>query len=266
MISQPTILLTNDDGFDAPGLRALHAALSRHFIVIVAAPQSEQSGIGHAFTFNKPLTYLPLCDLQGYAINGTPADCVKFAVSTLLTARPSLVISGMNRGENSGISGFYSGTLAGAREGAFWKIPSFAFSLCDCSMRYLDYYAAIAATMATQFCALPVAQQNAMTSGIYYNINFPDCAPDLCRGIKMTRQSNAFFDDRYELREASLAGATGYWVYGHKQNIEPSDEYDSRALISNYITCTPLTLDATYYGNAILQEPWTTISTPSTGF
>jgi len=246
MIKRLTILLSNDDGYASMGIKRLYEVLSRRHDVIVAAPQEEQSGIGHAFTFNKPLRYSPLppsVKMPGYMIAGTPSDCVKFAVSYLLKEKPDIVISGMNCGENSGISGFYSGTVAAAREGAFWRIPSFAFSLTDGNNE--DFFTAYSQTALGIIESLMARPAPVGGSGsLYYNVNFPSCPPDKCRGIKITKQSCAFFDDRYKRIEVENA-ADGFIIYGQKTEVEQSDEFDSRALLSGYATITPLCFDAT---------------------
>jgi 5'-nucleotidase len=244
MKQQPTILLTNDDGCGAPGLKSLHTALVDEYDVVVAAPAREQSGIGHAFTFNRPLRYTALppdAGMKGYCIEGTPSDCVKFAISHLLPHRPDAVVAGMNIGENSGISGYYSGTVAAAREGAFWRVPSIAFSLCTQAAEFTDAYSTMARDILNRILKSGPGQNG---RSVFYNVNFPECTPAACRGVKVTRQSLAFFDDRYRRVEAGNQ-ADGFVVYGDKKDIEKLDTFDSRALLNRYITVTPLCFDAT---------------------
>jgi 5'-nucleotidase len=239
-----TVLLTNDDGCAAPGIKSLHTALVSKYEVVVAAPAREQSGIGHAFTLNRPLRYdalPPDSGMKGYCIEGTPSDCVKFAISHLLPHRPDVVVAGMNIGENSGISGYYSGTVAAAREGAFWRVPSIAFSLCERAAEYSNDYSHLALEI---FNRILKAGSGSNSHFAFYNVNFPECAPVDCRGVKVTRQSLAFFDDRYR-RVETKGQADGYVVYGDKKDMEKLDTYDSRALLNRYITVTPLSFDAT---------------------
>ncbi len=243
------ILLTNDDGYASSGLKRLYEALSIRHEVFVAAPQEEQSGIGHAFTFNKPLQFTAIPDcagLPGFAIRGTPSDCVKFALSYLLPEKPDAVISGMNDGENSGISGYYSGTVAAAREGAFWRLPSFAFSLSKGEKEYFSEYAKAALDIVdivmSDIPASPRLGRSNMQ--VYYNVNFPSCAPDKCKGRKVTRQSLAFFDDRYR-RIQMEQEQDGFIIFGEKMDVEESEMFDSRALLNDYATITPLCLDST---------------------
>ena len=245
MKSRYTILLTNDDSYVAPGIKHLYDVLKEHHDVVVVAPQEEQSGIGHAFTFNKPLSYACIpqsAGLPGYMVAGTPSDCVKFAISFILKHKPDIVISGINSGENSGISGFYSGTVAAAREGAFWRIPSFAFSISGGDTEHYIGYAGMALDVLDKVMA--TTQPEAGEHQVYYNVNFPLCLPAACKGIRVTKQSLAFFDDRYK-RVESNDDRENYIIYGEKKDVEDSDSFDSRALINNYTTITPLSYDAT---------------------
>jgi 5'-nucleotidase len=243
-----TILLTNDDGYSAAGIKQLYQILSRNYNVIVVAPQKEQSGVGHAFTFNTPLHYEKIPEnlgINGFFVSGTPADCVKFAISYLLPQRPDMVVSGINLGENSGLSAHYSGTVAAAREGAFWKIPSFAFSVCTDSIQWIEEYASIVPKIIDG--VISSIKMGALTNGnTFYNVNFPPCSLSEIKGTKVTWQSVAYFDDRYERIEVeSHHTKEGFMIYGEKKDIEISNSFDSRALMNNHITITPLTFDTT---------------------
>lgn len=240
------ILLTNDDGITAQGMWDLYEELSKNASITVVAPDRERSGTGHAFTFKEPLHYEKKHfrnGFDGFIVSGTPVDCVKFAISYLLPERPSVVVAGLNVGENSGLSAFYSGTVAAAREGAFWGITSIAFSLCSGGERYTKKYVTFASNILKWIISIERRKKNHNT---YYNVNFPACAPQKCRGIKVTAQSLAFFDDRYETIDVEAHHTKkGYIIYGDKKDIEYSDFFDSCALMNNYITITPLTFDAT---------------------
>lgn len=243
------ILLTNDDGWDAPGIRALHNALAAVHEVVVVAPRVQQSGVGHAFTFHAPLTCAPMqveSGMSGHVVNGTPADCVKFAVGHLFKEKPDAVVAGLNQGENSGISGFYSGTVAAAREGAFWHVPSVAFSLSDKGWAWVSDWAERAVALFDAILRPDRGGMHDAPDRIFYNVNFPGCDPLLCRGVRATRQSMAFFDDRYR-REAGGGDPCEdrYWLYGEKREVEESDEFDSRALLSGYVSVTPSHFDTT---------------------
>ena len=240
------MLLTNDDGISAQSMWDLYEELSKYAPITVVAPDRERSGTGHAFTFNKPLHYEKRefkKGLEGFVVSGTPVDCVKFAISYLLPERPDIVIAGLNVGENSGLSAFYSGTVAAAREGAFWGIPSIAFSLCNGGERYAREYAVYANSILRWIVSW---EQRKKKHNVYYNVNFPVCSPQNSRGIKFTAQSLAFFDDRYEKIDVEAHYTKkGYMIYGDKKDLEQSNKYDSCALMKNYITITPLTFDAT---------------------
>lgn len=240
------ILLTNDDGIISQGLWDLYGELSKYATITIVAPDRERSGIGHAFTFKTPLHYEKKVfkkGLEGFVVNGTPVDCVKFAISYLLPEKPDIVIAGFNVGENSGLSAFYSGTVAAAREGAFWGIPSIAFSLCNGGERYAGEYAVHANSILRWVVS---REQRKKNHNVYYNVNFPACSPMNIRGIKVTAQSLAFFDDRYETIDVEAHYMEkGYMIYGEKKGLEQSNKYDSCALMNNYITITPLTFDAT---------------------
>jgi 5'-nucleotidase len=241
-----TILLTNDDGFHADGIRILYSELIKKFEVIVVAPEDEKSGVGHAFTFNNPIHYSKNEGDQfysGYIVSGTPADCVKFAIGHLLPKKPDIVVSGINKGENSGLSAFYSGTVAAAREGAFWNISSFAFSLCDEAFTHVRDYAKIVPLMIEKIL---LSETIPATPRVYYNVNFPGCPLADVKSTKITRQSLAFFDDRYKKIESkSHKSGEGFVVYGEKKDVENSEAFDSKALAENIITITPLTFDST---------------------
>lgn len=258
MDSKPTILLTNDDGYQSEGIKYLYDILSFDYKVIVVAPQCEQSGVGHSFTFNTPLHYEKIPEstgLKGFFVSGTPSDCVKFAVSYLLKSKPDIIVSGMNIGENSGLSAFYSGTVAAAREGAFWNIPSFAFSICADAKKWASDYVKLVPQMIKDITSSKMGFFN-VENRVYYNINFPCCPYHEVKGTKVTNQSLAYFDDRYEKIEVqSHKTGEGFMICGEKKNIELSDGFDSRALLNNNITITPLFFDATAY-NAIACLRW----------
>lgn len=247
MTTKKKILLTNDDGFDACGIRVLYDILKYFYDVTVVAPDREKSGVGHSFTYKAPLFYKKIENSYGnniYAVKGSPADCIKLGVSYLLSEKPDIIISGMNIGENSGICAYYSGTVAGAREGAFWKIKSFAFSISEEAKEYIDEYA----EMVPDIIENIVEISDSLRPNVFFNVNFPGCSPQELKGIKITKQSLACFDDKYE--EVKIDGSSellGLRIYGDKVDIETSDEYDSRAILDGWIAITPLYFDDTAY-------------------
>jgi 5'-nucleotidase len=166
-------------------------------------------------------------------------------VSQLLRERPEAVISGVNFGENSGTSSIYSGTVAAAREGALWGIPSFAFSVAGGNAELPAAYARNAVEIVEWLMSVGSTARGGSSSRVFYNINFPNRAPSQCRGLRVTRQSLAFFDDRYRPIGGD-DGAEGFMLYGEKRDLEPDDGFDSRALQNGYATVTPMSIDATH--------------------
>jgi 5'-nucleotidase len=247
MNNNPNILLTNDDGFSAKGIRFLYNELEKSSKVTIIAPKEQQSGIGHAFTYKKPITYNRFDldnNFSGYFVSGTPADCVKFALGHLLHEKPDLVVSGINEGKNTGIASYYSGTIAAAREAAFWRVPAIAFSVCEKAIDYLNLYAHVSIKIIRKiFADKKMANQG---SGFFYNVNFPSCHPDKSKGIKVTKQSLAFYNDIYKQVE-NESGEKEYWIDGTLDNLELTYDYDSRAIENGFITVTPLHFDSTAY-------------------
>ena len=246
MSDKKTVLLTNDDGFHARGIKCLYDVLSPLYDVTVAAPEKEQSGVSHTFTFMKPLVFREAGEsdqMPGYIIQGSPADCVKFAVSTLMKKLPDIVVSGINDGDNSGIAAFYSGTVAATREGAFYGIPSFAFSMINRRNQYMERYAAMAPGLIEKILNAP---HPPLDTRVFYNINFPACAPDESKGVRVTWQSMANYEDFYKMIEDKSSPNYGaYNVFGDRNKIEESTAFDARAVMSGYISVTPLNFDAT---------------------
>jgi 5'-nucleotidase len=239
------VLLTNDDGIEAQGIIQLWRALKRRGdSVTVIAPYAQASGSSHAFTLDKPIYYTPweYEDMRGFRVRGTPSDCVKFGIAWLLAEKPALVMSGINHGDNSGLSAFYSGTIAAAREGAFWGVPSFAVSRRG-STDAQGYAAVAEQAVALVFSIMRIgympAQPNRTT---FYNINFPDCPVEEIEGVSVTRQSCAFFSDHYVPVEDDH---DGLMLQGELENVEQDLSYDVYALDNKRIAVTPLQFDAT---------------------
>lgn len=237
------ILLTNDDGINSSGLRIVYDILKDKYDITIIAPDCERSGAGHSFTYNKPL-YIKKIENgyteNFYSVTGSPVDCVKIGITTILDQIPEFIISGINSGENSGISSHYSGTIAAAREGSFYNIKSYAFSISEDGVQYCTEYAEKIPTIIELLKKFKTC---------LFNINFPNCDPLSFKGIKITRQSNAFFKDYYKKEKLynTDINKRGYLIYGKKFNIENDDEFDSRALLNGWITITPMTSDSTAY-------------------
>jgi 5'-nucleotidase len=236
------ILLTNDDGVLSPVLRRTAAALAREHDVTIAAPALDQSGKSHSFTHGvgRLLTYgvEETAPWPVYRVDGTPSDCVKFAVSHLLRKNPpDLVLSGPNLGENAGVSAVYSGTVAAAREGALWGLPALAVSLSETSDAHLGFALEWLLALLRDPSLLPAP-------GTLWNVNFPACAPGSVAGARFAAMSTVMFRDRYE-EAATPHRLPGYQLLGHK----PAEAFvpgsDDEALARGYITVVPLRIDQT---------------------
>ena len=243
MSHQPVILVTNDDGIYAPGIKFLTSIAKRFGTVLVVAPDKPQSGMGHAITINATLR-IQKTNYHGveseYACSGTPVDCVKMAVNHILRKRPDLVLSGINHGSNSSINVIYSGTMSAAIEGALEGTPSIGFSLCDYSME-ADF------SQAEQHIAALIknALTHAMPKGVCLNVNIPKLKAGDFKGIKVVRQAKANWVERFEERQDPY-GRNYYWLTGEFVNFEPeSTDTDEWALSQGYISVVPTQADMT---------------------
>jgi 5'-nucleotidase len=235
------IILTNDDGIWAVGLRCLARELERagHSVHIVA-PLTEQSAVGHAVTLSLPLRTREVQEdhFRGTGVSGTPVDCVKMALGTVFRFQPDLLISGINSGANVGVDILYSGTVAAATEAALVGTPSMAVSVDHFNPGDLTEQARYTAQLLNRidWRGLPAKR--------VINLNFPDCSLEQSRGLKCCPQTNAVYEDWYEKRR-DPRGRDYYWLCGEilNENLEP--ETDRTLLTQGYITLTPLTFDFT---------------------
>lgn len=238
-----TILLTNDDGINAPGLYALFNEMKKHGKVYVVAPDSEKSAVGHAITLSDPLrvqNFYKNNDFFGYAVNGTPADCVKIAFWAL-DIKPDLLISGINLGSNTGINIIYSGTVSAATEGMFLNIPSFAISLTTFTNPNFEIAASFAAKLSK------VILKNGLPKGTLLNVNVPAVNnEDEIAGVTITRQGNAMYHEEFD-RRTDPHNRVYYWLTGQKVKLEMEPDVDDRAILDNKISITPVQFDLTNY-------------------
>lgn len=242
------ILLTNDDGIYAEGIYALYRELKKIGNVTVVAPDSERSSIGNAITLAHPIWHKKVKRegrIFGTGLSGTPADCVKFAIGVLMKRKPDVVVSGINLGHNDGCSVFYSGTVAGAREGSLMGIPSLAVSL-DTFVNPDFSYAAKCAAKITKLIA-----KGTMPKGTFLNVNVPNKKPSQIKGIKMTRQGLIPIHGTFH-KHKDPSSREYYWMAGKMLVKKKDDRVDSNALINNYVTITPIQNDQTDY--AFLQK------------
>jgi 5'-nucleotidase len=245
VIAVVRILLTNDDGVYAPGLRALRAELRKLGDVVVVAPVGEQSAVGHSITLLTPLLVQEVLDEHnqpmGWAVEGRPADCVKLGLLELLPQPPDLVVSGLNAGSNAGINVLYSGTVAAAIEGAFSRCTSVAVSLEYTKPKPLDFPRA--AELARKVIEQILAGQPA--PGCLFNINIPSLEKGPVKGVRVVPQNVAPYRETFD-RRTDPRGRVYFWSGPHFSCPEPLPDSDVTALEEGYITVTPLQFNLTH--------------------
>jgi 5'-nucleotidase len=241
MNNKPLILVSNDDGITAPGLRFLIGLMNEIGEVVVVAPDAPQSGMGHAVTVNEILYCDEVKVDDGpqieYKSSGTPADCVKFAVSKVLKRKPDLCVSGVNHGSNSSINVIYSGTMSAAVEAGVEGIPAIGFSLLDNSWNanfspLKTYIKKIVSNVL----------QHGLPDGVVLNVNFPKT--ESFKGIKICRQARANWVEEFDKRE-NPQGGVYYWLSGVFTNMDKGEDTDEWALSNNYISVVPVQFDLT---------------------
>lgn len=255
------ILLTNDDGIHAPGLWALHAALSRRHRVTVVAPDRERTAVGHAITLDRPLRAVPLTvngGAPGYAVNGTPADCVKLALLEILDGRPDLVVAGLNAGANVGVNIAYSGTVAAAKEAALARIAAIAASIDGRE----PYPFAAAAEFIARLAETVHAR--GLPAGSFLNVNFPNRPPGQIAGVRVSRHGLAAFAE-YVDKRVDPRNRVYYWQGADMQTFDEDLEVDGGALKQGFITVTPITCDANDYRLLEDLKRWALEAPPAEG-
>ena len=249
------ILLTNDDGIDSEGISTLYKALAgnKNYDIRIVAPDKERSAVGHAITVFHPISVRKEYrkgKFFGYAVDGTPADCVKIAIKSILSSLPDLLISGINRGANLGENIIYSGTVSAATEGTTYNISSIAVSIDN--LVDPDYsYAAVF----TKKIADKVIKNGGLPEGTLLNINIPDISKKEIKGVKITRQSNAKFKDNF-IKRIDPRGRDYYWMDGEFIGNAKDIRYDYGAVKSNYISITPIHYDMTDHKILDYLEKW----------
>lgn len=249
------ILLTNDDGIYAPGLRALRTELQKLGTVTVVAPATEQSAAGHSVTLLTPVLVNEVFEddgttLIGWAVEGRPADCVKLALLELLKEPPDLIVSGMNAGSNAGINVLYSGTVAAAIEGAFYKHTAIAVSL-EYEKRIYDF--PTAAHYARQVVEQILAQKPG--KGSLFNVNIPVLERGPVRGVRVLPQNVTPYTEKFD-RRVNPRGRTYFWASPDFSCPEPHPDTDVDALNDSYITVTPLQFDLTDHARLKAMTGW----------
>ncbi len=237
------VLLTNDDGIYAKGIESLYRILESEHEVVVAAPESERSAVGHAITFLNPLRSKSVYRngrFFGYAIDGYPADCVKLAVAELFNPPPEIVVSGVNQGANVGINVIYSGTVSAATEAVVLGIPSLAVSV--------DAFEDAEFDTASRFVLgmLRLVEKHGLPSGVSLNVNVPNLPSEEIRGVRVTRQGDLKFLERYD-RRMDPRNHVYYWLCSSNPLPDADPDADSHALAQGYISVTPIHHDLTCY-------------------
>ena len=242
-MKRPLILVTNDDGINAPGIRTLISVVKSIGDVIVVAPDSPQSGMGHAITINSTLHSSRITpknsEIIEYSCSGTPADCVKLAINELMPRKPDLCVSGINHGSNSSINVIYSGTMSAAIEAGIEGVPAIGFSLLDYSWN-ADFSHSKDFIRKITLNAL----NNGIPKGVVLNVNIPAVKKSDIKGVKICRQAKAYWVEEFDKRKNPL-GQEYYWLTGKFVNKDQGEDTDEWALKNNYISIVPVEFDLT---------------------
>ena len=253
MKKEPVILISNDDGIYSPGIYALYRAISRIGKPIVVAPDSEKSAVGHAITISDPLRVYEVeryGETFGWAVNGTPADCVKLAIKAIMDSPPDLVVSGINHGSNTGINVIYSGTVSAATEGIIMGVPSVAFSMTSFS-RKVDF--AVSESIVER--VVKQVLENGLPKDILLNVNIPPVTADELKGIRITRQGKGRFEEAFEKRVDPM-NRTYYWLGGTRLMLDSEADIDEVAVMNQYVSVTPLHIDLTHQDSIPDLKKW----------
>lgn len=242
-MKKPLLLVTNDDSIVAPGIRALIQVMKEIGTVVVVAPDSPQSAMGHAITINSTLHIEKVTienhDVEEYSCSGTPVDCVKMAVNEILKQKPDLCVSGINHGSNSSINVIYSGTMSAAVEAGIEGIPAIGFSYCDYSW---NANFEVCKPFIKQIVLEALA--NKMPNGVVLNVNIPKLEKEAIKGIRICRQAKAYWKEQFDKRTNPF-GKEYYWLTGEFINEDQGEDTDEWALKNGYISVVPVQFDLT---------------------
>jgi 5'-nucleotidase len=241
---EPVILITNDDGITAPGIKNLIEAVKDLGKVVVVAPDKPQSGMGHAITIGIPLRLHKVNffgDIEAYQCTGTPVDCVKLAVDKVLHSKPDICLSGINHGANHSINVIYSGTMSAAVEAAIESIPSIGFSL-------LDYALEADFTASRKYARVIVKQmlESPPDKHCVLNVNIPIATEEEIKGVKICRQAYAKYEEDF-IERNDPHGRKYYWLTGQFVNFDEGTDTDVWALANKYVSVVPVQFDLTHY-------------------
>ena len=240
---RPLILVTNDDGITAPGIRTLIALMQEIGDVVVVAPDKPQSAMGHAITINNVLHLNKISAanavVQEYSCSGTPADCVKLAVNEVLERKPDLCVSGINHGSNSAINVIYSGTMSAALEAGIEGLPAIGFSLSD-----LDWNANFEHSKPFVRKMALMVLEHGLPKGVVLNVNIPKLEEKDIKGIKICRQADATWVEKFDKRKTPF-GKEYFWLAGEFVNRDLGEDTDEWALANGYVSVVPVQFDLT---------------------
>jgi len=246
------ILVSNDDGIDAEGIGALAEKLREIGEVTVVAPRTEQSAVGHKITMKNPLRvtdYKKNGKFFGYAVDGTPADCVKMGIRNILHKKPDIVVSGINHGSNTAINTIYSGTVSAAREAAIMDVPAIAVSITSHDPAQFD----TAAEIVNKLVLLVV--KHGLPTGTCLNVNVPDLPREQIKGVLLTKQGTSKWDDIYEERFDPY-GKKYFWLTGVLLETDKDLDRDQCAITNNYVSVSPIHFDLTDYETFEKMKSW----------
>lgn len=254
MTKKPLILVTNDDGITAPGIRNLISVMNEIGDVVVVAPDSPQSGMGHAITINSTLFVEAITVDEGpqkeYSCSGTPADCVKLAVNEILDRQPDLCVSGINHGSNSSINVIYSGTMSAAIEAGIEGIPAIGFSLLD-----FNWNANFEASRKYVKTITETVLKNGLPKDVVLNVNIPNLPESDIKGIKVCRQARANWKEEFDKRK-NPHGKEYYWLTGKFINLDNGEDTDINALENAYVSVVPVQFDLTAHHSLQTLNTW----------
>ena len=251
-MNNPLILITNDDGIYSKGIYSLQKTLSEVGDTIVVAPDGEKSGVGHGITISDPIRVNDFGNkdgFSGYAVSGTPADCIKIAFNTLLDRKPDIVVSGINRGANIGLSVLYSGTVSAAAESVIQGVPAIAISLDDWLSPDYSYSSKVAKKI------VEIVLSKGILPNIVLNVNVPKTPNGKAKGFRITRQGTSNFVEEFDKR-TDPRGNYYYWMNGEFSPKENNPNIDDVAIRSGYVSVTPLHCDLTSYSSISHLEKW----------
>jgi 5'-nucleotidase len=252
--TRPLILVTNDDGIFAPGIRTLAEEMKAYGRVMVVAPDKPQSAMGHAITIHSFLRLNKVAYMDGveaWSCSGTPVDCVKLAIYKLLGgAKPDLLVSGINHGANISINVLYSGTMSAAVEGAMEGIPSVGFSLMDHSLEAdFEHVRPVVRSVVANVL------KNGISNGSCLNVNVPKASHGPLKGMRVCRQARANWEDEFETR-LDPGGREYYWLKGEFKSGDHGEDTDVWAVTNGYVSIVPTQFDMTAHHDIAALNTW----------